>query len=352
MDYYEILGVKRNASQEEIRKAYRKLAHKYHPDKGGDEKKFKEVNEAYQTLSNKEKRAQYDRFGKTFDGGQGFDFNQWQSGFQGFGDFGDISDIFEQFFGGGFRRKKANVNKGKDIQLDIEVSLEETLEDTEKEFVLDNFIACSRCKGSGGEPGTKVKECFSCRGTGYVQQVKRTMFGEIARSVVCPQCKGEGNIPEKPCNVCKGEGRVREKQKLRIVIPKGVDSSQVLEVQGKGEAGKRGSEPGDLYLRIFIKEHPLFKRRGDNIYFEKGISFSQAALGDEVEIPTLEGKKIVLKVPSGVESGKVLRISNKGIPHFKGFGRGDFYVKLLIKTPKRLSRKQKKILEELRKEGM
>lgn len=359
-DYYQILGVDKNASAEEIKKAYRKLAHKYHPDKGGDEKKFKEINEAYQTLSSQEKRAQYDRFGRVFEGGfegapgwgfgPGFDFESMKDRFGGF-DATDLGDIFEEFFGFGSRRKQ-DFKKGKDIEVDLEIPLEATLNTQEKEISLYKNVVCSRCHGQGAEPGTPVNECFSCRGTGQVQQIKKTIFGSITRTTLCPECGGEGQRPAKPCNVCQGEGRIKAEEKVKIFIPAGVDVNQVIKVEGKGEAGRKGGRSGDLYIRIFVKKHPVFKRKGDDLFVGVPISFSQAALGDEIEINTLEGKKILLKVPSGTESGKVLRISGKGIPHFSSYGRGSMYVELIVKTPKKLSKKQKELLEKLKQEGI
>ena len=364
-DYYQILGVSKDASQEDIKKSFRNLAHKHHPDKGGDEKKFKEINEAYQILSNKEKREQYDRFGTVFEGGmpgggeQGFDFNwAWggRPGEEGFGtnfeDLGGLGDIMEEFFGFGGKRKKKDLKKGKDIQIDIEIPLEETLKGQEKEIKLYKTIKCERCQGTGAEPGSKVKECFSCRGTGEVQQIKRTFFGTITQFTVCPECKGEGNKPEKLCNVCRGEGKIKGEEKIKIWIPAGVDTNQIIKVEGRGEAGKRGGKAGSLYVRIFIKKHSLFQRKGDDLYISVPISFSQAALGDEIEVPTLSGTKILLKVPDGIESGKVLRISDKGIPNFSGYGRGNLYVELIIKTPKKLTKKQKELLEKLKEEGL
>ncbi len=365
-DYYQILGVPRNASQEEIKKAYYKLAHKYHPDKGGDEKKFKEINEAYQVLSDKEKRAQYDRFGRVFEGGQhpggeggsqpGFDFQwSWSSpeGTDfGFGDIGDIGEMMEEIFGFGGPRRKRDIKRGKDIEITLEVSLEEVIKGTERVIGLEKMVVCPRCQGTGAEPGSKIKECFSCRGTGQVQQIKRTIFGSFTRWTVCPECKGEGYIPEKPCNVCKGEGRIKEEVEMRIRIPRGVDTGQIIKLRGKGEAGRKGGRPGDLYVKILVKRHPLFERRGDDLYISFPISFSQAALGDQIEIPTLEGKRIFLKVPAGTDSGKVFRISGKGVPHFSGYGRGNLYVELIVKTPKHLTRKQRELLEQLRKEGI
>lgn len=362
-DYYTILGVPRNASEDEIKKAYRKLAHKYHPDKGGSSEKFKEINEAYQVLSNKEKRAQYDRYGRVFEGsGPGFDQGfSWGWGFdpetmherfgEGF-DFGDLGEIFEDFFGGVSGRARREGKKGRDIAVDLEIPLEATLRGHERTISIYKLVLCSRCAGNGGEPGTKVQECFSCRGTGEVQQIQKTFFGSFTRIAMCPECKGEGTRPEKLCNVCRGEGRIRDQETIKIFIPAGVDTNQEIKILGKGDAGRRGGKSGDLYVRILVKKHPLFERRGDDLYTATSISFSQAALGDEIEVQTLEGKTILLKVPEGTESGKILRISGKGIPHFSGYGRGNLYVKLLVKTPKKLSKKQKELMEELRREGL
>lgn len=357
-DYYQVLGVSKEASQDDIKKAYYKLAHRHHPDKGGDEKKFKEINEAYQILSDKEKRTQYDRFGRVFEGAgaePGSDF-QWAWGKPGTDfefDFDDLGEMVEEMFGfGGQRARKKDFKKGKDIELGLEISLEDVLKGREKEIFLEKYIACSRCQGQGAEPGTKINECFSCRGIGEVQQIKRTFFGSFTRFATCPECKGEGRRPDKPCNVCKGEGRIRDRESIKIFIPAGVDTNQVIKVEGKGEAGRRGGKPGDLYVRIFVKKHPVFQRKGDDLYIALAISFSQAALGDEIEAPILDAKKILLKVPEGVESGKILRVSGKGIPHFSGYGRGDLYVELIVKTPKKLTKKQKELLEQLKKEGM
>ena len=368
MDYYEILGVTKSATQEDIKKAFHKLAHKYHPDKGGDEKKFKEINEAYQVLSDKQKRAQYDQFGRVFENGQqpganpfdGQGFN-WAWGNRPQGEdaefeFDNIGDIFEEFFGGGFggarRTNKKNARRGKDIQVDLEINLERTLKDSVEKINLTKQVVCNRCNGNGAEPGTKVKECFSCRGTGQVQQVKKTVFGSYTTLATCPECKGEGTIPEKPCNVCKGEGRLKGTETIEVKIPAGIDANQIIRVEGKGEAGKKGAAAGNLFVRIFVKQHSVFERRGDDLFAESEINFSQAALGDEIEIKSLEGTNILLQVPAGTESGKVLRISGKGIPHFNGYGRGNLYVELKIKTPKKLTREQKKLLEELRREGL
>jgi len=357
-DYYQILGVSREASPDEIRKAYHKLAHQYHPDKGGDEKKFKEINEAYQTLSNKEKKAQYDKFGRVFEGGAGFepgfDFGSgW--GRQGMDfefDFGDLSDLMEDFFGFGAGQRKKDLKLGKDIEIEMELPLEDVLVAGERQIVLQKFISCSRCQGVGAEPGTGIKECFSCRGTGWVQQIKRTPFGSFTKSTTCPECGGEGFRPEKICNVCQGEGRIKGKEEIKIFVPAGVDTNQVIKIEGKGEAGRRAGKPGNLYIRILVQPHPIFQRKGDDLYVKTPISLTQAALGQEVEMSTLDGTKILVNVPAGTDSGKILKISGKGVPRFSGYGRGNMYVELIVKTPKRLTKEQKKLLEQLREEGL
>lgn len=363
-DYYQILGVEKNASPDDIKKAFRRLAHQHHPDKGGESTKFKEINEAYQVLSNREKRDQYDRFGTTFDGAQaggqgGWENMNWQWGNgsnngEGFdmGDMGGIGDIMEEIFGFGQPQKKKNIKKGKDIQVDIEIPLEATLKNQEREILLAKDIVCARCYGTGAEPGSKAKECFTCRGTGEVQQIKRTPFGSFTSFTTCPECKGEGTKPEKVCNVCRGEGKIQGTETIKISIPAGMDSGQMIKISERGEAGKRGGRSGDLYVRIFVKQHNLFHRKGDDIFLTVNISLTQATLGDEIEISTLEGTKLLLNVSEGTDSGKVLKLSNKGIPHFSGNGRGNLYIELIAKTPKKLSRIQKELLEKLRQEGL
>jgi len=364
MDYYELLGVAKSATQDEIKKAFHKLAHKHHPDKGGDEKKFKEINEAYQVLSDKTKRAQYDQFGRVFEngqpGGNPFEGWAWGSGQQGQNvefDFGDIGDIFEDFFGGaspfGARKSsKKDFRKGKDIQVDIEIPLEKTLKESVEKIILSKQVTCHRCQGAGAEPGSKIKECFSCRGTGQVQQIKKIAFGSYTTLATCPECKGEGTIPEKPCNVCRGEGRIKGQETIEVKIPGGIDTNQVIRIDGKGEAGKKNGKPGNLFVRIFVKQHPVFERRGDDLFTRSEINFSQATLGDEIEIKALEGINLLVEVPGGTESGKILRISGKGIPHFNGYGRGNLYIELKVKTPRKLTKEQKKLLEELKKQGL
>lgn len=370
-DYYKILGVSRTASQDEIKRAYRKLAHKYHPDKGGDEIRFKEINEAYGILSDGEKRTQYDRFGRVSEGGlgseQGFSWGFSADGGpasgwdpehmrQRFGEdfeFGDFGQIFEDFFGGfGRPQRKEEKKRGKDLEVGLELSLESIMEQQEKIISLSRLIICLRCQGTGGEPGSRVHECFSCRGTGEVQQIQKTFLGSFTRITACPECGGEGTKPEKFCNVCNGEGRIKGEEQIKVFIPAGVDSNQEIKIEGKGDAGRRGGKSGDLYVRIFVRKHPAFQRNGDDVYAQVPITFSQAAMGDEIEMRILSGKNILLKIPAGTESGKILRISEKGIPHFSGHGRGNMYVELIVKTPKKLSKTQKELLEKLQKEGL
>jgi molecular chaperone DnaJ len=363
-DYYKILGVSRNASGEEIKKAFYRLAHKYHPDKGGDSKKFKEINEAYQVLSNQEKRAQYDRFGTTFEGGapfgaggqggpfgEGFDFSKFQEGFEGF-DTSSFGDIFEDFFGASpFRGARTKKAKAQDIIVDVKITLQEVFSGTKKEISLRKFITCDRCQGTGAEPGTKIGTCPFCRGEGRVKEIRQTFLGSFTRTTVCPQCRGEGRFPEKKCTKCQGEGRIKDIKKMSFSIPAGVSDGEAIKISGEGDAGGRGRNSGDLFIRVHIEDHLYFKRRGDDIYFDLEVNFSQAALGDKVDIPTLAGK-VELKIPSGTQAGKLLRLKEMGIPHFYGRGKGDMYVRINVKTPRKLTRKQKELIERLKEEGI
>lgn len=368
-DFYEILGIGKSASDEEIKRAYRRLAQKHHPDKpGGDEKKFKEINEAYQVLSDKQKRGQYDQYGQTFEqaqaqGGGGF------GGAQGFGGFEDMfrgaagngtsfefggegfGDIFSDLFGGGRSRGRRRAKKGEDVQIDIELTLEEVFSGVEREINLYKRTVCPSCKGSGAEAGSKIVNCPTCKGTGEIRQTRRTILGSFAQVSACPDCGGEGKTIEKKCRACGGDGRVKETAPIKLNIPKGVEDGMVLTLEGAGEAGSKGSASGDLYINIHIKPHKNFKRQNSDLIHEAEINFSQAAMGAKIDVPTIEGIA-VLTVPSGIESGKVIRMSGKGMPRMDSYGRGDQYVKIKIKTPKSLTRRQKELLEELGKEGM
>jgi len=354
-NYYDILGVSRNASKEEIKKAYRKLAHKYHPDKKhGDESKFKEVNEAYQVLSDEKKKSQYDNFGRAdgFKGGPyqqgGFDFSQGGFDF----DIGDLGDIFEGAFGSMRRGGVKDIRRGNDIEISLEMNLEEVLVKQDKKFKINKFASCQRCHGDGTEPGTPKNECVSCRGTGIVQEIKRTIFGSYTREALCPECEGEGQRPKKLCNVCSGEGRIRREDEIEVVIPAGVDSNQMLKVPGKGHAGRRGGGPGDLYIRILLKRHPVFVRKGDDLLATVFIPYSTAVQGGEALVKDIEGRTLKVKVPAETPSGKIIKISGKGITRFSGFGRGNLFLKMVIDLPKKLTKRQKEILTEMEKEGL
>jgi molecular chaperone DnaJ len=363
-DYYKILGVGRNASQEEIKKAFRRLAHQHHPDKtGGDEKKFKEINEAYQVLSDSQKRSQYDQFGQTFEqaqagggfsGFEGFrDFSDFTDAFrQGgrggvefdFSNFGDFSDVFSDFFGMGRTRKKPRVSRN--IEVDLTLNLKEVAQGAERVIELYKNVNCSRCGGSGAEPGSLVKTCPTCKGQGQIYQVRSTILGQIRTTSTCPECLGSGKLAEKKCSICRGEGAVKEIKKVKINIPGGVDEGQVIRLTGEGEAGPKGSPAGDLYVNVHLEPHPLFSRRGADIYTKKVINIIQAALGDKIEVETLYGS-VKLAIPEGTQSGEKFRLRSKGLPKLRGFGRGDEIVEIIVKTPKNLTKKQKELLREL-----
>ncbi len=354
-DYYEVLGVSKNASQDEIKKAYRKLAHKYHPDKGGgDEARFKEVNEAYQVLSDSQKRAQYDQFGHAGFSGQGgpggFDYSGYSGQAGGF-DFSDIfsggfSDIFDQFFTGQNQAKQSRP-KGADLETTIEITLKEAAFGTEKFIDVYKKDTCSECKGTGVASGSKLVNCDKCQGTGQIKSQKRTILGVINQVIICPKCQGEGKIPEKPCSSCGGSGRVRKSKKLKVKIPGGVDTGSVIKLSGEGEAAPRGGIAGDLFINIIVKNDPVFKREGDNLIKEVDLSFSDAALGTNIRLSTLDGK-IDLKIPAGTQAGKIFKIVGKGVKHLHGSGSGDLLVKVNILTPTRLSSEQKELFLKLK----
>ncbi len=362
-DYYKILGINKNASEDEIKKAFRRLAHKYHPDKGGDEKKFKEINEAYQVLSNKEKRAQYDRFGRVFEGRPGsdfgfgfgpFDFGQGPFGevkFDFGGDFGDISDIFDAFFEGlGVRPKRRTYQRGADIQIIQEITLEEAFQGAEKKINYRISVRCEKCGGLGHDPKAGFDKCEVCAGQGEIKETRRSFFGDFVQVKSCDKCFGTGQIPKKICENCRSSGKVMGERAITVEIRPGINDGQIIKIQSAGEAGERGTKEGDLYVRIKIKPHLIFKREGDDLIVKKEVNIIDLLLNKKIEIPTISGNKLKIEIPAGFNLKENLKIPEEGMPHFSGFGRGDLIVELSIKTPKKLSAKIKKILEDLENE--
>ncbi len=371
MDYYKILGINKGASEEDVKKAFRKLAHKYHPDKGGDEKKFKEINEAYQILSNKEKRAQYDRFGRVFSGNQqagggfggfeGFDFSQGGNpfGFGGFnganvnfsGDFGDLSDVFDAFFEGmGVKQKRRSYTGGADVQIAQEIDLEEAYRGAEKKIKYGVSVKCEKCGGLGHDPKAGFEKCETCGGRGEIKEVRKSFFGDVMQVKACPKCFGTGQIPKKVCEVCHGAGRVKGEKSATIEIRPGIADGQIIKIQGGGEAGERGAKEGDLYMVIKVKPHQIFKRQGDDLIIKKDFKMVDLLLGKKIDIPTISGNKLRIEIPADFDLKENLKIRGEGMPKFGGFGRGDLIVELKFKTPKKISAKAKKILEDLDKE--
>jgi len=353
-DYYKILGVDKGASQEEIKKAFRKQAHQHHPDKkGGDEAKFKEANEAWQVLGDETKRKQYDQYGSDFEqaGGFGGGGNPFQGGFGGmnfdFGNGGGFGDIFgEAFgFGGGQRGPK----RGNDIQIDIQLEFRDAVFGIEKEVRLNKINACDVCNGSGAEPGSKLNQCSECKGQGQVRRVQQTILGAMQTAATCPRCQGAGQTAEKACKHCRGEGRSKSESVLKIKIPAGIDNGGTIRLSGKGEFPGKGGQAGDLYVRVRVKEDKHLVREGYEIFTEARVSFPQAALGAVIEIETLDGKKKI-EVPEGTQSGQQIRLRELGVPYLNSSRRGDQYIKIVVETPKKFSKNAKKLLEDLQKE--
>lgn len=345
-DYYEVLGVSRDASEEEIKKAYRRLALKYHPDRNpGDrtaEERFKEASEAYQVLSDPERRSRYDRFGHAaFDQGGGFGGFDFSSSFE------DIfSDLFGDFFGTRRSGQRRRGQRGDDLRYDLEVSFDEAAFGTEKKIKVPRTVTCDTCQGSRTAPGTRAEVCSACRGSGQV----RFQQGFFSIAKTCGQCNGAGTIISSPCSACRGHGYVRRTRTINVRIPPGVDTGSRLKLRGEGETGINGGPPGDLYVVINVRPHPFFSREGNDVVCETPISFTQAALGAEIEVPTLDGK-VKVTIKPGTQSGAVLRLKGKGVPDVRGYGRGDHLLKIVVETPRKLTPRQRELLEEFARIG-
>ena len=351
-DYYEVLGVSKNASEDEIKRAYKKLARKYHPDMNpGDkeaEEKFKEVNEANEVLSNPEKKAKYDQFGFA---GVDPNYGAGQGGYGGAGDFdfGDLGDIFGSFFGGGFggggRRNPNAPQRGESIRASLSVEFTEAAFGCEKSITIDRSEQCPTCKGKGCAPGTTPEVCTQCHGTGTVTQAQRTPFGMMQSQTVCPKCRGRGQIIHQPCPDCRGAGAVRKRRTIQVNIPAGIDNGQTISLRGQGHSGKNGGPAGDLLITVMVRPHEIFRRDGTAVFCEAPITFTQAVLGGTLEIPTIDGK-VKYDIPEGTQTGTVFRLRGKGIPVLNGRGRGDQYVTVNIETPRNLNREQKEALKK------
>ena len=365
-DYYEILGVNKNATDDELKKAYRKLAKKYHPDanpddKAGAEAKFKEVNEAYENLSDPQKRRMYDQFG-TVDpqgfGGAGGPFGG-QGGYYSysssdFGDFGDLGDIFSSFFGGGFggrtsSRRQTGPKKGDDLNLGMEITFEQAFLGVEKEVIITRDDTCETCHGSGAKHGTSKMKCTTCNGTGQVTQIQNTILGQMQTRRTCTTCHGTGEIIKEPCETCRGKGKVRKQPKIKVKIPAGIDDNQTIVLRGEGEPGEKGGPKGDLYITVKIKRHNIYTRKGNNVLCEVPITITQATLGAELEIPMVDGAKEKYKIPEGTQTGTKFTIRNKGFKSVNSSSIGDFVFTVTVQTPKRLSKEQRELLMQLAK---
>ncbi len=371
-DYYEVLGINKTASEEEIKKAYRKLAKKYHPDANPDNKKeaeakFKEVNEAYEILSDPQKRKMYDQFG--FDGSQGFGgqgpfgsqgpfgqggyYSYTSSGFDGFSDFGDLGDIFSTIFGGGARtsgsRRNNGPRKGADLNVNIEITFEEAFLGIEKEINIIRNETCSICHGTGAKPGTTVTKCSVCNGTGQVKQVQNTILGQVQTTRTCTNCRGTGEVIKEPCDACRGKGTVRKQPKIKVKIPAGIDDNQTVVLRGEGDPGEKGGPKGDLYITVRVKKHSVFSRKGVNVFCEIPITITQATLGSELQIPMVDGSTEKYKIPEATQTGTKFTIRNKGFKSLNSSVVGDFIFTVIVRTPKKLTAEQRDLLEKLAK---
>ncbi len=366
-DYYKTLGVPRNATKEDIKRAYRKLAHLYHPDKaGGSEPKFKEINEAYQILGDDKKRSQYDQFGRVFEGASPFGQGGFEWGregafggfnfgedMRGFADF-DFSEVFEDVLGGmGFpgTKREARSRKGKDIQIDLEIPFEEMIFGGKHEVSLRKLSKCDRCGGTGAEDKSKIKVCEKCGGSGKVERTQRTILGVFSSIGICQDCTGRGEVPETLCKDCGGKGVHQTAERIEIFVPASVNNNELLKLSGKGEASLSGGVPGDLYVKIHVVPSKIYRRQSDDIIMELPVKFTDAALGTHVDVETPDGK-IAMKVPEGTESGDILKVRGRGIPHSSGYGRGDLLIEIKVATPRKLSKRAKELIEKLREDGI
>jgi molecular chaperone DnaJ len=344
-DYYEILGISRNATDDEIKKSFRRLAKQYHPDTNkeqGAEARFIEINEAYEVLSDQQKRAAYDRYGHAAAAG-----SAGGAGFSDFGNFSTINDIFETFFAGSTNtQRRSGPQRGADLRYELTITFEEAVFGCQKEIELPRWESCSTCRGSGAQPGTSKTRCSSCQGTGEIRRVQQSIFGQFVNVTMCERCRGEGSVITTPCEKCRGQGRVRNNRRVVVNIPAGVDDGINVRVTGEGEVSSRGGAPGNLYVVLTVKPHPFFKRQGNDIQYELPISFTQAALGDEVDVPNVDGNETPLKIPAGTQSGRSFRLKGQGVPVVHSTARGDQHVIVKVVTPTNMTPEQKRLLEE------
>jgi molecular chaperone DnaJ len=355
-DYYNVLGVDRKASQDDIKKAFRKLAHKYHPDKGGDDAKFKEVTEAYTVLSDDKKRREYDTYGQAFAGGSphgagqgfgGFDFNQFQQGFGNGGVEFDFGDIFGDVFGG---RAGNRTPRGRDISIDLEVPFKDAIFGTTRKVLIAKVATCDLCRGSGAKPGTELETCATCAGKGQVRETRNSILGHFTSVRACGTCEGSGKVPKEKCPECKGHGTRRKQEEIHVSIPAGMDDGEMIRMPGQGEAVKSGTA-GDLYIKVHVKSHPGFRREGSHLIMTLPVKLTDALTGTTVTLATLEGKMLEVKVPAMKKSEELLRVRGRGVPT-GGNNRGDLIIRLEVAMPQKLSSKAKKAIDELKSEGL
>lgn len=362
-DYYNLLGVQKSATQDDIKKAFRTLAHKYHPDKGGgNEQKFKEASEAYAVLSDDKKRAEYDAYGRVFSGSgggsagpsgfEGFDFTDFASG-QGFGQGAgvefDLGDIFSDFFGGGGRTTSARQARGRDISIDVELPFLEAIFGTERRVLIGKTSLCETCRGTGGKPGAPLADCKTCNGKGKIRENRRSIFGSVQTVRPCSECRGIGQVPSEVCAVCRGAGVRRGQEEILVRVPAGIDDGEVIRLAGAGEAVKNGGA-GDLYVKVHVGKNALFRKEGSNLVTDLSVKLSSALLGDEYTVKALDGEMTV-KIPQGIRHGEILRVKGRGVPIERG-RRGDLMIKIQIDLPAKLSKEARRLAEEMKKEGI